>query len=338
MGFLSFRRGRKAPSPLPIPQHGATLLDRFLQEVGSASSASSWVIPDIINRCVEEHPFSPSDLQSPRYKLDSFEKPPLGLRDGNMDVFDDCDPNSIDALEVYQDLIHQYDQDEESSQPQGSQESLQNIRQVSQPTELRVNPEIGRQNPAATIGLHPQIFRSPPSVDDSDDDEEPDEFSRRCGFRQCRSFITNPDSDSDSDSDDGSESQDSSNSDDENEIRSAFDSASSFGRRTACQEFTLWDNDRIDHDVQSDPPINSSETDLLCFADDEGSDDGLELHSSRSRSSGLVLSETMRESPATRLTLLAMMGMSFPTALQLTPSAPIWMIMSTTPILKAARL
>lgn len=202
MGLLSFRRGRKAPSPvstfslfpvkstekisdcLPPQPQNSELLDWFSQEVGSATSASGWVMPDFIFHRVVEYSHGSSTSQSPRSSNDSFEDPFLHLRGGNMDYFDECDPNSPTALERYTSWIdHDYYNDQ-CALRQDTQNTHHSVRQISPPTDPRFNPRISSRSPqqvstqyAANSRFYPQVFCPSPSIDDSDEDEEVDEFT-----------------------------------------------------------------------------------------------------------------------------------------------------------------
>lgn len=256
MGFLSVRRGRKAPLPLNIPEckttspphYPMTLLDQFSQEVGSASSASGWVVPDVIYRRVEEQRFSPSALQSPRYNTGKFYISDLSLRGVKIYGFDDCDPNSSATSEMYHDWIDQYYQDELSTLPEAHRESIQ---QAGLPMELRDALDSSPRSPRqidtqyhATVRPYPQVFGAPPSVDDSNDDEEADEFSRNCGYPLRGTFIIGPDSDSENGSD--ADSNSSPDFDDEIELGVDSDLADIFRTRRAYYRSRLQENDGLD--------------------------------------------------------------------------------------------
>lgn len=246
MGFFSFRRGRKTPSPispfslfpvkstekipdcLPPQPQSPGLLDRFSQDVGSATSPSGWVMPDFIISHVGGYPRGSSTSQSPKSNNDDFEDPflhlrdvdlndfddfedtPLHLRGGNMDDFDECDPNSPGALERYTSWIDRDYYDEQPALLQGIQNTQQITQQVSPHIDPRFNPRtlegVSQQYPA-NVRLYPQIFHPRPSVDDSDDDEEVDEFTNNGYGRLLSSPSVSSDSDGCYESDDCSDSE-----------------------------------------------------------------------------------------------------------------------------------
>jgi hypothetical protein len=196
MGLLSFRRDRKAPSPLfpfslfpvrstennsdffPAQPRNSKLLDRFSQEVGTVTSASGWAVPEIIHGCVDEYLYTSSTSHSPRSNK------PLHLRGGNMDDFDVCDPNSPTALETCPYWIDQDYYDEQCALRQDPQGTQQHIQQISPHVEPLFNPPTSQRSSQQGLlqqntntRLYPQVFRPLPSVDDTDDDEEADEFT-----------------------------------------------------------------------------------------------------------------------------------------------------------------
>ena len=171
------------PDCLPSRPQNSELLDRFSQEVGSATSASGWIMPNFIIHHVVECPYASSTSQSPKSNNDGFEGPFLYLRGGNMDDFDECDPNSPTALERYTSWINPDHYDEQYALRQGTQ-NTQQTQQVSSHIVPRFNPRITPRAPQqvptqydSDSWFYPQVPHPPPSVDDSDDDKEEDEFT-----------------------------------------------------------------------------------------------------------------------------------------------------------------
>lgn len=202
MGFFSFRRGRKVPSPLfpfslfpeksteklpdcfPSQTQDSELLDRFSQAVGSVASPSGWVIPDCIISHAVEYPYTSSISHDPRPDNAGFGDHFLYFRGGNMDDFDECDLNSPGALERYSTWIDHDHYNERYALRECTQNTRQSTHQAGSHIELRFNPRItpctikqAFQQYPADIRLYPHVFCPPPSVDDSDDDEETDEFT-----------------------------------------------------------------------------------------------------------------------------------------------------------------
>jgi hypothetical protein len=174
----------KLPDCFPSQTQDSELLGRFSQAVGSAASPSGWVIPDCTISRIVECPYTSSTLHNPRSDNSGFEDPFLHLRSDNMDDFGDCDPNSPGALERYTSWIDHDHYGEQYALREYTQNTQQSTQQAGSHIELPFNPrstpripqQASQQYPA-DVRLSRQVFRPPPSVDDSDNDEETDEFT-----------------------------------------------------------------------------------------------------------------------------------------------------------------
>jgi hypothetical protein len=131
-----------------------------------------------------------------------------------MDGFDECDPNSSGALGRYTSRTNQVHCDEQSVLRQGIRNTRQITQQVSSHIEPRFKRQIAPRTPEgisqqypANVRLYPQIFYPPPSVNDSDNDEEADEVTGNGYGCQLSSPIVNSDSEDCYESDNCSDSE-----------------------------------------------------------------------------------------------------------------------------------
>jgi hypothetical protein len=105
----SFFADEPSPNPHQTRTPDAVLLQRFSEQVGDADDVSGWAMPLDIERCLEKSPYGADVMSAPTSPVIDhswFENAPVhGMRGGNMDGFDDCDPNDPEALAQYLDAI-----------------------------------------------------------------------------------------------------------------------------------------------------------------------------------------------------------------------------------------